>query len=118
MNKLAHPDGELAFTCAAGTHDIIQMIPTMSSYSLDEIVDARSDESQVQWMQLYVNEDRKVTKEIVEQAEKRGCKGLFITVDNPQVGRREKDMRGRWSRALEPWRATARVCPVLARGSR
>ncbi|KAH6693742.1 FMN-dependent dehydrogenase-domain-containing protein [Plectosphaerella plurivora] len=108
MNKLAHPDGELAFTRAAGTHDIIQMIPTMSSYSLDEIVDARRDESQPQWMQLYVNEDREVTKEIVEQAEKRGCKGLFITVDNPQVGRREKDMRARQleaSRNGEEWHA-------------
>lgn len=26
-------------------------------------------------------------------AEKRGIKGLFITVDAPQLGRREKDMR-------------------------
>jgi L-lactate dehydrogenase (cytochrome) len=71
------------------------MIPTLSSCSFDEIVDARRDENQVHWMQLYVNEDREVTKEIVQRAELRGCKGLFITVDNPQVGRREKDLRAR-----------------------
>ncbi|KAG7117952.1 Cytochrome b2 like protein [Verticillium longisporum] len=63
-------------------------------------------DGEVQWMQLYVNEDRDVTKQIVQQAEKRGCKGLFITVDNPQVGRREKDLRARQraaSRNGEAW---------------
>ena len=38
----------------------------------------------------YVNADRERTKKIVEHAEKRGIKGLFITVDAPQLGRREK----------------------------
>lgn len=32
----------------------------------------------------------------MEHAEKRGCKGLFITVDAPQLGRREKDMRSKF----------------------
>lgn len=29
----------------------------------------------------------------MQNAERRGVKGLFITVDAPQLGRREKDMR-------------------------
>ena len=41
----------------------------------------------------YVNKDREITKRIVQHAEKRGIKALFITVDAPQLGRREKDMR-------------------------
>ena len=41
----------------------------------------------------YVNRDREITKKYVQHAEKRGVKGLFITVDAPQLGRREKDMR-------------------------
>lgn len=40
-----------------------------------------------------MNKDREITKRIVQHAEKRGIKGLFITVDAPQLGRREKDMR-------------------------
>ncbi|TFK77641.1 hypothetical protein K466DRAFT_607911, partial [Polyporus arcularius HHB13444] len=48
---------------------------------------------QVQFLQLYVNKDRAITKKFVQHAEKRGIKGLFITVDAPQLGRREKDMR-------------------------
>lgn len=43
-----------------------------------------------------VNKDRKITRRIVEHAEKRGVKGLFITVDAPQLGRREKDMRSKF----------------------
>ncbi len=31
-----------------------------------------------------------MTKRIVQQAERRGVKALFITVDAPQLGRREK----------------------------
>ena len=38
----------------------------------------------------YVNKDRAITKRIVQHAEKRGIKALFITVDAPQLGRREK----------------------------
>ena len=56
------------------------------------MVDARKGD-QVQWLQLYVNKNREITKKIVQYAEQRGCKGLFITVDAPQLGRREK---GKW----------------------
>lgn len=44
------------------------------------------------FLQLYVNRDREITKHDVQHAEKRGVKALFITVDAPQLGRREKDM--------------------------
>lgn len=40
-----------------------------------------------------MNRDRSITKRYVQHAEARGVKGLFITVDAPQLGRREKDMR-------------------------
>lgn len=96
LGKLGHPEGEVILTRAAHTHNVIQMIPTLASCSFDEIVDARRGD-QVQWLQLYVNKDRKITKKIVQHAEQRGCKGLFITVDAPQLGRREKDMRSKFT---------------------
>lgn len=71
---------------------LIVQIPTLASCSFDEIVDAAAP-GQVQFLQLYVNKDREITKRIVQHAEMRGIKGLFITVDAPQLGRREKDMR-------------------------
>lgn len=87
-------------TRAAGTRGIIQMIPTLASCSLNELIEARAP-GQNQWFQLYVNNgnylkiilDRKITQKLIHSAEEKGCKGLFITVDAPQLGRREKDMR-------------------------
>ena len=56
------------------------MIPTLASCSFDEIVDAKEGD-QAQWLQLYVNKDRAITERIIKHAEKRGCRGLFMTVD-------------------------------------
>ena len=95
LGKLGNPEGEVVLTRGAKKHNVVQMIPTLASCSFDEIVDAREGD-QVQWLQLYVNKDRDITKKIVQHAEKRGCKGLFITVDAPQLGRREKDMRSKF----------------------
>ncbi|VVT56842.1 uncharacterized protein SAPINGB_P005329 [Magnusiomyces paraingens] len=96
LGRLGHPDGEKVLTRAAAHENVIQMIPTLASCSFDEIVDARLKPDQPQWFQLYVNMDREITKKIVQHAEKRGIKGLFITVDAPQLGRREKDMRAKY----------------------
>lgn len=96
LGKLGNPEGEVVLTRAAKKHNVVQMIPTLASCSFDEIMDAAQGD-QVQWMQLYVNKDREITKKIIQHAEKRGCKGLFITVDAPQLGRREKDMRTKFT---------------------
>lgn len=96
LGKLGNPEGEVVLTRAAKKHNVIQMIPTLASCSFDEIMDT-AEGDQVQWLQLYVNKNRDITRKIVEHAEKRGCKGLFITVDAPQLGRREKDMRSKYS---------------------
>ena len=96
LGKLGNPEGEVILTRGAKKHNVIQMIPTLASCSFDEIVDAKQGD-QTQWLQLYVNKDRAITKRIIEHAEKRGCKGLFVTVDAPQLGRREKDMRSKFS---------------------
>jgi L-lactate dehydrogenase (cytochrome) len=96
LGKLGHPEGEVLLTKGAKKHNVVQMIPTLASCSFDEIMNA-AEGGQVQWLQLYVNKNREITKKIVQHAEKRGCKGLFITVDAPQLGRREKDMRTKFS---------------------
>ncbi|KAI8991531.1 FMN-dependent dehydrogenase-domain-containing protein [Mycotypha africana] len=97
LGKLGHPEGEVVLTRAAYKKKVIQMIPTLASCSFDEIVDAAQQPEQVQWLQLYVNSDRAVTEKFVRHAEARGMKGLFITADAPQLGRREKDMRQKYS---------------------
>lgn len=93
LGRLGHPDGEKNLTWACGEENLIQMIPTLASCSMDELVEARTHQGQVQFFQLYVNANRQVTERLVRKAESKGIKALFITVDAPQLGRREKDMR-------------------------
>ncbi|OUM55111.1 hypothetical protein BVG19_g4593 [[Candida] boidinii] len=96
LAKLGHPDGEVAIAKAAGKEDVIQMISTFSSCSLDECAEA-SVEGQSQWFQLYVNTERKVAFDLVKKAEKLGMKGIFVTVDAPCLGNREKDKKTKFT---------------------
>lgn len=95
LGRLGHEDGEQVLTVSAGKEDIIYMIPTLSSCSMDEILD-RAIDKQTLWMQIYVNAEREMTAEMVRAAEERGVKAFWITVDAPQLGRREKDMRAKY----------------------
>lgn len=93
LGKLGHPEGETVLTKAAHSTGIIQMIPTLSSCSMDEIINARPSPDQNQFLQLYVNADLNITEKVIKRAEEGGVKAIFITVDAPELGRREKDMR-------------------------
>eukprot|EP01084_Bolivina_argentea_P138971 244534_1 len=92
LGKLAHPDGEVALTKACANQGLIQMIPTLASCSLDDICNA-STPNQVQFLQLYVNQNRDIAKQVIAKAISHGIKALCVTVDAPQLGRRERDMR-------------------------
>jgi L-lactate dehydrogenase (cytochrome) len=96
LAKLAHQDGEVAIVKAAKKAGVPYMLPTLSSYTLDEMLEARAPD-QVCFSQLYVNPERSRTQEYVEKLEANGVRALFITVDAPQLGRREKDMRNKFT---------------------
>merc|ERR1719159_1613149 len=96
LAKLAHQDGEVAIVRAAKKAGVPYMLPTLSSYTLDEMLAARQPGQEV-FSQLYVNPERSRTQEYVEKLEANGVKALFITVDAPQLGRREKDMRNKFT---------------------
>ena len=97
LGKLADDDGELAISRAAAKTGVIYMLPTLSSYTLDEMLEVRQPD-QVQFAQLYVNAKRERTQEYVQRLEAGGVKALFVTVDAPQLGRRQKDMRNKFTK--------------------
>merc|ERR1719401_2118855 len=96
LGKLAHPDGELAIVRGAAKAGVAYMLPTLSSYTLDEMLAARVPGQEV-FSQLYVNPERARTEEYVKKLEANGVKALFVTVDAPQLGRREKVMRSKFT---------------------
>lgn len=92
LGKMGHPEGEVVLARASAKRNLIQMISNYTSCSFDEIVNA-SVPSHTQWLQIYINSNRKVTENLVRHAEARGMKGLFITVDVPQLGKYTKNNR-------------------------
>merc|ERR1719395_2702 len=94
LGRLYHEDGECTLARGGALAGIPQLCPTLASCTMDEMHAARA-EGMTQWWQLYVNKDRDLTKDVVQKAERLGFKALHITVDAPQLGRRERDMRNK-----------------------
>lgn len=97
MQRMAHPEGELATAravSAAGT------IMTLSSWATSSVEEVSSVGPGIRFFQLYVYKDRNVVAQLVRRAEKAGFKAIALTVDTPRLGRRESDIKNRF--ALPP----------------
>jgi isopentenyl diphosphate isomerase/L-lactate dehydrogenase-like FMN-dependent dehydrogenase len=88
--RLVHPAGELATARATATRGSVLTVGTASSYAVDRI--AAEIDSPL-WFQLYAWRDRALTKYLITRARNAGCEALFVTVDTPVAGKRERDLR-------------------------
>ncbi|KAJ8045515.1 Hydroxyacid oxidase 1 [Holothuria leucospilota] len=91
MQRLAHPQGEVATAKAAASMETAMILSTWSSTSLEEVASAAP--SCLRWFQLYILKDRGLVASLVKRAEKAGYKALVLTVDVPVVGLRLSDLR-------------------------
>jgi len=87
---LAHPQGELATVRAAGAAGMIMVLSSLSTTSVEEVEAAASGPV---WFQLYICKNRGFTRDLVARVERAGCCALVVTVDAPEWGRRERDVR-------------------------
>ena len=90
FQRLAHADGETGMVKAAGSLGVLFTASTFSTASLEEISAAASGPL---WFQLYVHQDRGITRDLVQRAVAAGYRALVLTVDVPEIGRRERDER-------------------------
>jgi 4-hydroxymandelate oxidase len=90
MQKLAHPDGELAMARAAAATGTTMILSTASTYPMDRI---RAECPSPMWFQLYCNKDPGITQALVEQAEALNFAAIVVTADLPVLGNREIDQR-------------------------
>jgi isopentenyl diphosphate isomerase/L-lactate dehydrogenase-like FMN-dependent dehydrogenase len=88
---LYHPEGELATARAAVAAGTVMCVSTMTTRSHQEIADAAP--GLAQWAQLYVLRDQGATRAHLEDAAAAGCTAVVLTVDTPELGRRERDLR-------------------------
>ncbi|OVA20916.1 FMN-dependent dehydrogenase [Macleaya cordata] len=94
MQKMAHPEGELATTRAAASAGTIM---TLSSWATSSVEEVASTGPGIRFFQLYVYKDRNIVTQLVKRAESAGFKAIALTVDTPRLGRREADIKNRFT---------------------
>ena len=111
FHKLAHPDGELATARAAGKAGTIMVLSSLSTTLVEDVVRAATGPV---WFQLYINKDRGFTRDLVARVAAAGCQALMLTVDTPEWGRRERDVRNNFH--LPPGLSAVNLLPSNDRG--
>jgi isopentenyl diphosphate isomerase/L-lactate dehydrogenase-like FMN-dependent dehydrogenase len=91
LQRMAHPDGELATARAAAAAGTIMCLSSAATCSPAEVAAAAPGARR--WFQVYVWKDRAITEAAIEQAIDSGYSALVLTVDVPYIGRRERDIR-------------------------
>ena len=94
MQKMAHPEGEYATARAASAAHTIM---TLSSWATSSVEEVASTGPGIRFFQLYVYKDRNVVAQLVRRAERAGFKAIALTVDTPILGRREADIKNRFT---------------------
>ena len=89
LQRMAHPDGELATARAAAARGITLTLSTSASTDLAEVAVAGGP----RWFQVYLLADPGARRALVERAVANGYEALVLTVDVPRIGRRERDLR-------------------------
>ncbi|XP_050736051.1 uncharacterized protein LOC127008287 [Eriocheir sinensis] len=94
MQRMAHPEGEVATAKAAGKVGAPFTLSTIATSSIEEV--AEGAPNTLRFFQLYIYRDREVTASLVRRAEAAGFSVLVLTVDAPSFGIRRADIRNRF----------------------
>ena len=90
FTRMAHPEGELAVARSAARAGLPYTLSTLATRSVEEVASVSNGPK---WFQVYVWRDRSLVVELVHRAREAGYEALVLTVDNPVLGRRERDVR-------------------------
>jgi isopentenyl diphosphate isomerase/L-lactate dehydrogenase-like FMN-dependent dehydrogenase len=85
-----HPEGEVAVARAARSKRHLQILSTMTTASVEDVITARGEPV---WYQLYPTTDWRATEKLVKRAEGAGCPAIALTVDLPIGPNRETARR-------------------------
>src|SRR3954470_1289197 len=94
FHRLACEAGEIATARAAKAANTLFILSSLSNTPMEQVF---AEAASPRWFQLYVYEDREVTRELVARAEAAGAEAIVLTVDAPGLGTRERDMRNRFT---------------------
>jgi isopentenyl diphosphate isomerase/L-lactate dehydrogenase-like FMN-dependent dehydrogenase len=89
FQRVAHPDGELGMARAALAVGTGMCLSTMATSTPAAVAET----GVLRFFQLYMFRDDEMTRAVVSAARDSGYSALFLTVDTPVLGRRERDHR-------------------------
>jgi 4-hydroxymandelate oxidase len=83
LQRLAHPDGEVAMAFATSAIGAGLVLGSQSSTAIEDVAAAFLADPQrgPLWFQLYLLPERAATLELVRRAEAAGCEAIVLTVD-------------------------------------
>ena len=117
VQKLAHPEGDLASARAAADLKLTYIHSTQGAYSMEEVAAANGDGSR--WYQLYWPRDDELTVSFLRRARAAKYTHLVITLDTTLLGWRPLDLNRGYSPFLENLGiANYTSDPVFTRGLR
>ncbi|KAJ5757398.1 uncharacterized protein N7511_006092 [Penicillium nucicola] len=92
VQKIFHPDGEIATAKAADTEDVTYIMSTAASTSIENVANANGPGSR--WYQLYwpSNDHMDITASLLKRAKDSGYKVLVVTLDTYILGWRPSDL--------------------------
>lgn len=93
LQRMAHPEGELATARAARAAGTTMVLSTLASSTLEEVAATGVN----RWFQLYIHRDRGLTTDLVARAVAAGYSAIVLTVDAQQFGQRDRDERNRFA---------------------
>ena len=89
-SRLMHPRGELAGSRAAGKNGTGYILSTLSGHPMEDV---KAQSQGPTFFQLYLAGGRKAAEDGIARAKAAGYAGLFVTIDTPVAGNRERDVR-------------------------
>jgi len=94
VQKVVHPDGELASARAAAALGVPMIASTAAHFPLEEIAAAGGEAPR--WFQLYWPNDPDLARSLVERAEAAGYGAIVLTVDTFIPGWKPRDLQQAW----------------------
>ncbi len=96
--RLMHPDGEIAAAQGSAQAEAIFVMSTAANCCIEDVAATGAK----LWLQIYLQSDRAVTKDLVQRAEAAGVRAFCLTVDTPVLGTRTRQARAVRSPARPP----------------
>ncbi|KAI0448989.1 FMN-dependent dehydrogenase-domain-containing protein [Xylaria acuta] len=89
QGRYAYRNAELVLACAAGKEGVLYCIPTTVAH--ESVFAARSRRNQPLFFQPHTTREQTKAQTMIRKLEALGASALFLTVDSPVLGRREKE---------------------------